>query len=343
MLLLDGGYLVDFFQAVQAGDGTGRDMYIVKDTPQWFRLSLLVNFRVFFQAFLLSYEGLSRYHCDVQIVLSGASCFTRKGKLSSNVWALRSNLPELGVLGDNPKKWKCRNDEWVFLLQKMFFFGVVGPKCHIKELVVAPWELRELWVILWYFEDSLNKLLWILLLKAIPPASLCLKSIEIISVDRLRCGCLKSFPCLRKGTLPFKHLDFRLHSKEDSPGPEPSDGNQPGKSQAMNQKQVCSINISLSIHLLCNLSWDHWDLWFLLEIYDASMFCSLIFDQKLQVFFLLMLASPGWIFFMIWCFFRGPKLKEWRAYTDVVKLGLLCMCRTGVSLDGSNQHGMVVS
>lgn len=138
MLLLDGGYLVDFFQAVQAGDGTGRDMYIVKDTPQWFRLSLLVNFRVFFQAFLLSYEGLSRYHCDVQIVLSGASCFTRKGKLSSNVWALRSNLPELGVLGDNPKKWKCRNDEWVFLLQKMIFLGLLALNVTSKSLWSRP-------------------------------------------------------------------------------------------------------------------------------------------------------------------------------------------------------------
>lgn len=225
MLLLDGGYLVDLFQAVQAGDGTGRDMYIVKDTPQWFRLSLLVNFGVFFQAFLLSYEGLSRYHCDVQDFLSGASCFTRKGKLSSNVWAPRSNLPELGVLGDKPKKWKCRNDEWVFLLQRMFFCLVVGLKFHIKELVVAPWlgawELRELWVILWYFEDSLNKLLRILLLKAIPPESLWLKSSQLTD-----CGqAWNHRKCLRKGTLPFKHLDFRLHSKEDSPmpGPEPSD------------------------------------------------------------------------------------------------------------------------
>lgn len=220
MLLLDGEYLVDFFQAVQAGDGTGRDMYIVKDTPQWFRLSLLVNFGVFFQAFLLSYEGLSRYHCDVQIFLSGASCFTRKGKLSSNVWALRSNLPELGVLGDNPKKWKCRNDEWVFLLQKMFVFWVVGPKFHIKELVVAPWELREL-----YFEDSLNKLLWILLLKAIF-RNLCGWN----HLSWQIAGKPEIIPCLRKGTLPFKHLDFRLHSKEDSPGPgpEPSDATNKG-------------------------------------------------------------------------------------------------------------------
>ena len=228
---------------------------------------------------------------------------------------------------------------WVsFSPAKDVFFLAVGPKFHIKELILALTG-RELWVILWYFQNSLNKQwhCW--------KQSFGIFVAEIISVDRLRAS-LKSSRVWGKEPCPSNIWISDFIRKKIHQGQGQSPQMQPIKAITSNESEAeCFINISLSIHLLCNLSWDHWDLWFLLEIYDVSMFCSLICWQKIAVFFSFDVGFSRLIFFMIWCFFRGPKLKEWRAYTDVVKLGLLCMCRTGVSspMGENNQHGMVVS